>query len=536
MNGKVGIYCRLSDEDRYKKNKDDDSDSIANQKSMLLKYALNKGWEVINVYSDDDWSGADINRPQFQRLLHDCESGLINIVLCKTQSRFSRDMEIIERYIHNKFIEWGVRFISVVDNADTDNYGNKKSRQINGLVNEWYLEDLSKNIRSSLKNKREDGLYVSALTPYGYLRDPNNKNKLIIDPVAAEVVKKIFSMYKSGKGYKSIMDYLNNNGIKTPACYKMEKVKYYNCAFSKHYKDAKWNELAISRIIRNEVYIGNLIQGKTSYISYKNHKVYTKPKEEWIHSYSTHEAIIDLETWNDVQRIIKSHVRVSYKSKEIFPFSGKVHCELCGCSMTKQSYKTKEGKTAYLKCCGVRLPYKNCINKESIRFPELEKMVLKEINKQLSKYYNLDELKRAYLLRKNAIQGNDINKEKALLYEKENIIEKIERKKTYYKQVYEDKLEGIISQEDFTLFRDKINIEIEELQKRVDSINEDLKNVKTQEELIQVSNELLSKYKHIDELTREIVEEFVDDIIVGKIDKENNSRKINIKLNIINLC
>ena len=151
---KVGVYCRLSDEDRDKLNKNDDSDSIVNQRSMCLKYAQQNGWNVVDIYSDDDFSGAGIYRPDFERMIKDCESGRINIVLCKTQSRFSRDMEVIEKYLHNKFVEWGVRFVSIVDNADTDNEANKKSRQIKGLVNEWYLEDLSNNVNKSLKNKR----------------------------------------------------------------------------------------------------------------------------------------------------------------------------------------------------------------------------------------------------------------------------------------------------------------------------------------------------------------------------------------------
>lgn len=201
---RVIIYVRLSDEDRYKKNKNDDSESIANQKSMLLKHALEQGWEVVAIYSDDDYSGTDNNRPGFNKMIEECEKGEVDIVLCKTQSRFSRDMEVIERYIHNKFIEWGVRFVSIVDNADTDVAGNKKSRQINGLVNEWYLEDLSDNVRRSLQNKREDGLFLGSFAPYGYKKDPNNKNKLLIDPVAAEIVKEIFSMYKSGMGYYKI--------------------------------------------------------------------------------------------------------------------------------------------------------------------------------------------------------------------------------------------------------------------------------------------------------------------------------------------
>ena len=188
---KVGVYCRLSDEDRYKKNKNDDSESIANQKSMLLKYALEQDWEVVDIYSDDDYSGAGVERPDFNRLINDCENGRINIVLCKTQSRFSRDMEVIEKYLHNKFIEWGVRFVSIVDNADTNNEANKKSRQINGLVNEWYLEDLSNNVKKSLKNKREDGLFMGSFAPYGYEKDPNDKHKLIIDENVFDMAQEI---------------------------------------------------------------------------------------------------------------------------------------------------------------------------------------------------------------------------------------------------------------------------------------------------------------------------------------------------------
>ena len=140
---KVAIYCRLSEEDRNKESEDDDSNSIQNQKSMLNKYALEQGWEIFKVYSDDDYTGSDRRRPEFNNLLRDAKAQKFNIILCKTQSRFTRELELVEKYIHGLFPIWGIRFVSVVDNADTANKGNKKSRQINGLVNEWYLEDMS---------------------------------------------------------------------------------------------------------------------------------------------------------------------------------------------------------------------------------------------------------------------------------------------------------------------------------------------------------------------------------------------------------
>lgn len=169
---KVAIYCRLSEEDRNKQHETDDSNSIQNQKSMLIQYVLEQGWEVYNIYSDDDYTGSDRRRPEFNKLLNDAEHRKFDIILCKTQSRFTRELELVEKYIHGLFPIWGIRFISIVDNADTANKGNKKSRQINGLVNEWYLEDMSENIRSVLTDRRKNGFHIGAFALYGYKKDP----------------------------------------------------------------------------------------------------------------------------------------------------------------------------------------------------------------------------------------------------------------------------------------------------------------------------------------------------------------------------
>ena len=183
---KVAIYCRLSEEDHNKLNKEDDSNSIKNQKAMLMQYSLRQSWDIYDIYSDDDYTGSDRNRPQFKRLLADAEARRFDIILCKTQSRFTRELALVEKYIHGLFPIWGIRFVSIVDNADTANKGNKKSRQINALVNEWYLEDMSENIRGVLTNRRENGFHIGAFAPYGYQKDPNRKGHLIVDPDAAE--------------------------------------------------------------------------------------------------------------------------------------------------------------------------------------------------------------------------------------------------------------------------------------------------------------------------------------------------------------
>ena len=535
MKNRVGIYTRLSDEDRFKRNKDDDSESIANQKSMLLKYALNQGWEVYNIYSDDDWSGADINRPQFQKLIEDCRNGLVDIVLCKTQSRFSRDMEVVERYIHNKFIEWGVRFVSIVDNADTEVQGNKKARQINGLINEWYLEDLSDNIRSSLQNKRDDGLYIGSFAPYGYLKDPNDKNKLIIDPVASEVVKEIFELFKSGVGYYKIAKHLNDKGILTPSNYKKENGSKYVCRAARYGNSTKWSQDTIAKVLRNEVYIGNLVQGKKTYVSYKNHKFIVKPKEQWTTSYGTHEPIIDIETWKYVQSKFKSRARTSRTTGEVYMFSRKVYCKECGQVFNRQLYHTKDGKVPYLKCKGRKLANHDCINRESIRCEKLEKIVLDEINLQLEKFYNLDELERMYKLEKKALNSSTFLKRDNLILEKEKLEEKINKKNDYYKSLYKDKLEGLITQEDFVMLREKFTKEIEEYKKRVEVIKLELADIKTKEDNISTSKQIFERYKHIDELNREIIDEFIDVIFIGKINPETKERDIDIEMNVIKL-
>ena len=199
---RVGIYLRLSNEDKDKVNKDDDSESIKNQRNMLIDYIdKHPEFALIDEYCDEDLSGAGTFRPEFERLIRDCENHKLDIVLCKSQSRFSRDMEVVERYINNKFKEWNIRFIGLSDNADTDNSGNKKSRQINGLVNEWYLEDVSNNIRSAFNSKMKQGEYISPFAAFGYEVSKEDNNKLVVDPIAAAVVKEIYNLYLNGYGW-----------------------------------------------------------------------------------------------------------------------------------------------------------------------------------------------------------------------------------------------------------------------------------------------------------------------------------------------
>ena len=217
----VAIYCRLSKEDLDENKIDNLSRSIQNQKSMLTDFAEINGWQIFDIYCDDNLSGVARDRPEFNRLIRDASLRKFNIILCKNQSRFTRDMQLVEKYIHGLFPIWGIRFVGMVDGADTSVKGNKKARQINGLVNEWYLEDMSENIKSSLDDLRRKGHHIGAWVRYGYMKDPNQKGHIIPDPVAAAVVEKtildqldiLAAKYKDGSLFSEIMDEESTIGI-----------------------------------------------------------------------------------------------------------------------------------------------------------------------------------------------------------------------------------------------------------------------------------------------------------------------------------
>lgn len=353
---RVILYIRLSVEDGDLIN-GDVSKSIRNQLLILLDECEKRHWIVVAIFCEEGISGTDDNRPEWNKALKFCEYGNTEIFLCKSQSRFSRSIEMIEKYLHNEFVTWNIRFVGLVDNTDTSIIGNKKTRQINGLVNEWQVEDQSINIRVVLKNKQSNGLFTGSFAPYGYKKDPKDKYHLIIDEEAAKVIRTIFSMFANGTGATKICEYLNKNKIPIPSIYKHQKNSNYHChklQFDKRiqYKVEKedtlisiadkyqstvkeiiqynslenelikegqiivipvvhvWRINSIYQILKNEVYIGTLIQHKREVISYKNKKERVVPKEQRIVVPHCHSPIIDKETWNIVSSRFQKQKRV----------------------------------------------------------------------------------------------------------------------------------------------------------------------------------------------------------------------------------
>lgn len=517
---RVAIYCRLSDEDRNKKNIMDESESIHNQKNMLVNYCLERNWTPYKIYCDEDYSGADKNRPQFKEMINDCENGNVNIVLCKSQSRFSRDMEIVERYLHNKFTEWGVRFISIIDNADTELPGNKKSRQINGLINEWYLEDLSHNIKRTLRSKNIMGKFTGSFAPYGYKIDPNDKNHLIVDPVASEIVKQIFNMYINGMGYIKIARELNQLGILNPTSYKKQQGSKYFNAHDLSSRGNLWSDSTIYKILRKEVYLGVLVQGVTENISYKSKKRRYLPENKWIKCPNAHDPIISKEIWDKAIEIRNKRGRCDKLSGEIYSLSGKTFCNECGSRMWKMSYKLSQGRYKYLRCKTVKISNSACPNTSGIRLDKVERLILDEINNLLLKFFKPQNIKMD-------TGGKNEDTFKKLRMEISKLSKLKEKKYSHLLKLYEDKLDNIISEEQYNIFSKKLEEEAREYTKQITLVHSLLTPFINKENDKDAKNLIFKKYKCINNLNKVIVDELISSIYIGKVN-DNGKREIKI--------
>ena len=500
---KAALYCRLSEEDRNKLCDTDDSGSIQNQKAMLTQYAMEQGWEIYHIYSDDDYAGADRRRPEFNRLLQDAQQHRFDIVLCKTQSRFTRELELVEKYIHGLFPVWGIRFISIVDNADTANKGNKKSRQINGLVNEWYLEDMSENIRSVLTSRRINGYHIGAFALYGYQKSPDEKGRLVIDEEAAKVVREVFTLFAQGYGKTAIARMLNDRGIPNPTEYKRLKgIRYQQPKTS---NSTLWKYFAISDMLTNEIYIGNMVQGKYGSVSYKTKQNKPRPKSEWYIVQGTHEPIIDRELWDRVQTLLAQRSK-PFGTGEIGLFAKKARCAYCGYTMRSSKNHDKH----YLKCSNRHVAKDACIG-SFISVERLERLVMAELRRLAAEYLDKDELEQKIEF------CNGLQSQRARLADDLSAYQKkIAEYSKGIRELYMDKVKGLLSESDymemskaFSDDRDRLTKMIADGQVRLAAIDERIAAGDNQRELIE-------QYTSLDRLNREIVETLIDYVSVGK--------------------
>ena len=517
---KVAIYCRLSIEDKDKSD-NDASASIQNQKAMLRDYCHERDWEIYDIYVDDGYSGIDRSRPEFNRMLQDCEKGNIDIVLCKDQSRFSRDTMIVEKYINDKFLEWGIRFIGVADNADTDSESYSTMRLFTSAYNEMYVKDISAKIRRTLAYKREQGQFIASFAPYGYQIDPEDKHHLVIDEETAPVVRIIFDMYVSGEGYRSIVLKLNSEGIVSPSEYKRQQgSKYVNLNADTSNAKGLWTQSTVARILQNEMYTGTLVQGKSHHISYKNKKRKKVDQADWVRIPNAHEAIIDAETWTRTQERLNSNGRVGKRSQELSPLSGKVKCACCGRPMKRNVYYNKAKTIKYynLQCATYKTGAMNCPNKTSISGLVLEKHILDELNAIVEQFCNADEIKLADI---HSEQLKELERRLSALEERHNSAKK------RLLVMYKDKVDGVISDEDYFLFRQSFSEEEQELSARIADTSQQIEECRDHIRNSEGQKAIIEKYTHFDKLDRNIADEFIDYIEIGET-CESGEREIHI--------
>ena len=434
------------------------------------------------------------------------------IILCKSQSRFTRDMELVEKYIHGLFPIWGIRFIAVADNADTEVKGNKKARQINGLVNEWYLEDLSENVRMVFDLKRREGKYIGGFPIYGYRKDPADKNHIIPDPEAAEVVRQIYRWSMEGHGRQNIAYLLNQQGIPNPTRYKAERGWTCNHPIKNDF--GLWNKVTVGRILTNEMYTGVMIQGRRRKVSYKSKVIIDTPEDQWYRVEGTHEAIIDRATFDAVQRGLKLRTKTD-GSGEAHLLSGLVKCADCGSTMSKCS----NGKRAYLRCKLYADSGKQKLcTRHSVRLDQLIDLVSDRIRYYVQTYYELDAAD---------IQPQKDTRREALEQERKYIVAQLEKRSQALKTLYLDKVAGIIGEGQFVELNQSFLDDKSRLEQRLGRINEELENreqPQQQADLMEKARKLL----RLEAVPRELVIGLIDCIEIGERNPNTGQQEVKI--------
>lgn len=459
-----GGYLRLSKEDDdIAKSETLQSNSIENQKEYIEDYLQSKPEiRVVDFYIDDGYSGVNFDRPDFQRMLQDIKDKKINCVIVKDLSRLGRNYIEVGKYIERLFPFLGVRFIAINDNfdsADDAALSNNIIVPFKNLINDAYCRDISIKIRSHLEVKRKRGEFIGAFPVYGYMRG-EDKNKLIVDPCAAEIVKEIFAMKMEGMSQQAIADELNRLGVLSPAEYKKEQGSGYKTVFQTHSR-AKWTAVAVVRVLTNEVYMGTLIQGKESTPNYKVRVREKKPKEEWIRVENAHEAIISRTDFELISDILQKDTRVSTGKSAVSVYSGYLVCADCGCSMVRKKVRSGSLEYVYYVCSGNKKD-KDICSSHRISENTLNMAITKTLQLHLKQLGDLQESIR-YI---RETSGNS-DKIKKLVLQSEKRKEDIEKYNRLKLECYEDYKKELITQDEYMLFKKELDNRIEEIQRAI---------------------------------------------------------------------
>ena len=510
----AGLYFRLSQEDE----RQGESVSIENQRLMLRKYAEEHGFQIYDEYIDDGVSGTTFQRPEVQRLLDDAKTGVINTILVKDLSRFGRNYIEVGQYVDYVFPSFGIRFIAVQDNVDTENRDSNAMEMmpIMNIFNEWHAANTSKKIKAVWRAKAAEGVFHGNKPSYGYIKGTDAKRTLLIDEDTAPVVIRIFEMHASGISPKEISEMLNEEGILSPGQYAFNKYGH-----KRKPEDRKiWCGTTIKTILDNIVYIGHLPQLMSSTVSYKNHKRFNKDQSEWTIVRNTHEPIISQELWDKV-RARRASLSQGRKTKTGFvhPLSGFLFCADCGGKMKMNSTMNKD-RTKYLYSfnCGEHLRFGKAICfSHSISAKVLEEIVLDDIRTMTQRIVLDEKSFREEFIRQNAeLADQAVKTRKKELQIKQRRIEELTR---MIQSVYEDKVSGKMPEnicfgliEKYSTEQNTLTAELEKLETK---LSETANTMQSADDFIRD----ITKYLNAPELTREMCYELLERVVVGGLPK-----------------
>lgn len=522
----AGLYCRLSKDDGNSV----ESMSIWSQKVMLKQYAESNNIAIYDYYVDDGYSGTNFERPSFKKMITDIENGKINCVITKDLSRLGRNYLQSGAYIEMYFPQKNIRYIAITDGIDTLNSNQNDIMPFKNILNEMYAKDTSKKVKSAIQSRMREGTYIGSKAPFGYLKDPNNKRRLIIDEKTKPIIELIYKLCLEGKGTQLISQELMKRKIPRPSAFVENAEKLYGLTEENKYQ---WSHRMVLNVLRDPVYCGNMARNKRPTLSFKNSKRMYIPKSDYIYAKDTHEGIVSEEIWEQVQTMIDK--RKCNNKKGLYYdniFQGLVRCPKCGYALTpKTDYRLKKKELidfVHFSCSTYKKYGVNACSSHRIEARDLYNIVLEDIQYHGSMALSAKEDFVEKIIEKIEVEKIDEGKELSKKLElKKNQLAELDRS---YEQLYEDRLEGNITERNFNLMNVSISKKQDKLIEEIKVLEGDIEVSFETEDNYKKFMDNISKYAKIKSLNRYILNQVIDKIYV--YDKEEIDGQISQKVEI----
>lgn len=522
----AGLYCRLSKDDGNSV----ESMSIWSQKVMLKQYAESNSIAIYDYYVDDGYSGTNFERPSFKKMITDIENGKINCVITKDLSRLGRNYLQSGAYIEMYFPQKNIRYIAITDGIDTLNSNQNDIMPFKNILNEMYAKDTSKKVKSAIQSRMREGTYIGSKAPFGYLKDPNNKRRLIIDEKTKPIIELIYKLCLEGKGTQLISQELMKRKIPRPSAFVENAEKLYGLTEENKYQ---WSHRMVLNVLRDPVYCGNMARNKRPTLSFKNSKRMYIPKSDYIYARNTHEGIVSEEVWEQVQTMVDK--RKCNNKKGLYYdniFQGLVRCPKCGYALTpKTDYRLKKKELidfVHFSCSTYKKYGVNACSSHRIEARDLYNIVLEDIQYHGSMALSAKEDFVEKIIEKIEVEKIDEGKELSNKLElKKNQLAELDRS---YEQLYEDRLEGNITERNFNLMNVSISKKQDKLIEEIKVLEGDIEVSFETEDNYKKFMDNISKYAKIKSLNRYILNQIIDKIYV--YDKEEIDGQISQKVEI----